>query len=247
MGAKVIRAYEKENGVNVPWTLLIHLDTPTDKPLNLSELVRQGQALGIYTYFVFVGNAAANLDDILHVAAQYASSAFLLLAGDEATNQRMAENDALSPNTVFVPRGGGEGYNSISEMLAQKKRMFGLNCEYNATNAEFLLSDAFLETVTAQGYPFLFLIAAPDCDGATRALVYQRMLAIRSVARYPLFPIDLLTDVQQVDHIISDERCMLELNADGSLRYPAEGSASIADLPLEVVIRQTMPRIRRHR
>jgi len=54
--------------------------------------------------------------------------------------------------------------------------------------------------------------------------------------------------VQQVDHIISDERCMLELDADGSVLYPAAvGTLSVADQSLEALIRQAMPRIRHHR
>lgn len=248
MGAKMIRAYEKEHGVNVPWTILLRMNRSVAQPLDLAKLVAQGQALGIYTYFLFVGEHTADLDGILRVTGQYHGSAFFLLAEDDSTNLRMAANDAMLLNTLFVPRGGEQGLSDISGTLVQKKRMFSLNCEYNAINADYLLSDAFLQTVVTQGYPFLFLVSAPGCDEATRTRVYTQVLATRGVARYPLFPIDLYTDVQQVDHIISDERCLLELGADGSLLHPTNvGTLSVADLPLEELIRQAMPRVRHHR
>lgn len=248
MGAKVIRAYEKEHSVNVPWTILLRMNRPTEKSLDLAQLVQQGQVLGIYTYFLFIGKHTADLDGILYVTGQYSGSAFFLLSEDESTNMYMATSEAMLRNTLFVPHGGEPGLSDISGILAQKKRMFSLNCEYNATNADFLVSDAFLQTVVAQGYPFLFLIPAPDCDEGTRSRVYSQVLSIRAVARYPLFPIDLYTDVQQVDHIISDERCMLELGADGSLLYPANvGTLSVANQSLEELIRQAMPRVRHHR
>jgi len=248
MGAKMIRAFEKEHSVNVPWTILLRMNRPTEKPLDLAQLVQQGQMLGIYTYFLFVGKNTADLGRILHIAEQYSSSAFFLLAEDESMNMRMAASDAMLRNTLFVPRGGETGLSDISGILAQKKRMFSLNCEYNASNADYLVSEPFLQTVVAQGYPFLFFIPAPDCDENTRAYVLSQVLSVRAIARYPLFPIDLYTDVQQVDHIISDERCMLELDADGSVLYPAAvGTLSVADQSLEALIRQAMPRIRHHR
>ena len=67
MGAKVIRAYEKEHGVNVPWTVILHLEQSTPTPLDLASLVTQGQALGIYTYFVYIGTQTANPDALLTV------------------------------------------------------------------------------------------------------------------------------------------------------------------------------------
>lgn len=248
MGAKVIRAYEKEHGLNVPWTILLQLNRPGERTLDLAQLVAQGQTLGIYAYFLFVGEQTADWDGLLAVIGQCHSSAFFLISGDEPTNRRMADCSAPLRNTLFVPRGGIADLPDISAALVQKKRMFSLNCEYNASNAEMLLSDAFLQKVVDWGYPFLLLVPAPDCDPETRARVYADVLRVRGESRYALFPIDLYTDVQQVDHIISDERCMLEIGSDGSLLYPASADGlNVADQPLEELIRLTMPRVRRHR
>ncbi|MDD3214902.1 MAG: hypothetical protein PHY64_14620 [Eubacteriales bacterium] len=248
MGAKVIRAYEKEQRVNVPWTLLLNLNQSNRKMLDLASLVEQGQKLGIYTYFLYIGRQTVELDEILHVAEQYGSSAFFLLSADESMNERMAATDALLCNTLIVPRGGDPSCPDIGGILAQKKRMFGLNCEYNAVNADTLLSDAFLQSVVRQGYPFLFLISSSDCDSATRKRVYDTVLELRGKGHYPLFPVDLYKDVQQVDHIISDEHCMLILNKDGSVIYPADaGGLSFENHTLEELIQLTMPRVHHHR
>jgi hypothetical protein len=248
MGAKAIRAYEKKEGVNVPWTVLVDLARPTERTLDLSRLVEQGQRLGIYTYFLFVGEQTADLDAVLQTAERFSGSAFFLLSTGGAMNARLAASDALLCNTLIVPRGGDPSCPEIGGMLAQKKRMFGLNCEYNAVNADALLSDAFLQSVVEQGYPFLFLISSADCDEGTRARVSAGVLALRGGGRYPLFPIDLYNDVQQVDHIISDEQCMLVLGADGALLYPADADApAFGEQTLGELIRLTMPRVRHHR
>lgn len=248
MGAKMIRAYEKEHGVNVPWAILADMNRAVPPTLELARLVEEGQKLGIYTYFLFVGEHTADFNAILSVAEAFAGSAFFLLSGDESTNAQMASSDALLRNTLIVPRGGETGLPEVSGILSQKKRMFGLNCEYNALNADAFLSDAFLRSAVVQGYPFLFLIPAPDCDDLTRERVYAKVLALRAGGCYPIFPIDLYEDLRQVDHIISDECCMLILSADGSVLYPeSTDSLNYSNITLEELIRRRMPQIRRRR
>jgi len=248
MGAKVIRAYEKKEGFNVPWTVLVDLSRPAETILDLEQLVEQGQRLGIYTYFLFVGEHTPDPDSMLSLAERFGSSAFFLVSVDAAMNARMAASDELLCNTLIVPRGGDPACPEIGGVLSQKKRMFGLNCEYNAVNADTLLSDAFLQNVVEQGYPFLFLIPSLDCDPATRERVNAAVLALRVSGRYPLFPIDLYNDLQQVDHIISDEHCMLALGADGSVLYPkGVQGLTFQGRTLEELIRLTMPRVHHHR
>jgi len=248
MGAKMIRAYEKEHGVNVPWTVLLHLDQPTQTPLNLASLVAQGQALGIYTYFVYIGSQTANPSALLSAMQLQTNSAFFVLSADRETNLWMAGQEALPPNTLMVPLCDNTGETQVSVTFAALRRLFGFCCVFDAANAEQLLSDVFMEQIVAQGCPMLFYLPAPDCDADTIRHVYTSLLALRSAGRYPLFPIALPEDIRQVDHIISNEQCMLELGADGTVLRP-EGSASLSveQLSLEGLIEQTMPRVRHHR
>ena len=248
MGAKIIRAYEKEHGVNIPWTILVQTNSATDRRLDLDTLVSQGQKLGIYTYFLFTGRQSGSFANLLSTAERYRSSAFFLFSEDGATNTQLASLDNLPPNALIIPRDSGAETSEIGNLLVQKKRMFGLNCEYNASNVAYYLSDAFLQSVASAGFPFLFLIPAPGCDAQTCARVNAEVLSLRTTVRYPLFPIDLYRDVLQVDHIISDERCMLILGADGAVRYPCNAEAlNVSDMTLEHLLRQTMPGVRRYR
>jgi len=247
-GAKTIRAYEKERGVNVPWTILLDFNRPTDSPIDLNQLVNEGEKLGITAYFLFVGKQTTDLDTLLSAAEAHGSSAFFLFSVDEETNEILARSDALFSNTLLVPRGSQTVLPAAGALLSEKKRMFGLNCEYNEVNAAAYLSDAFLQSVVREGYPFLFLLPAPGCEPAVRAYVYDQIVEIRSRGRYPLFPVELINDVQQVDHIISNESCMLVLSSDGSLVYPANtGTERFGILSLATLIEQAMPRVRHHR
>lgn len=248
LGAQKIRAYEKDNGINVPWTLLLKLDEPPTEPLDFDGLVSQGQNLGIYTYFLFVGQKGLPLTSLLAMAERFGNCAFFLLAADEMTNDLLFQSAALPRNMLFVPRGDTPRSAQISAELIQKKRMFGFHCEYNATNAEHLLSHVFLQNIIQQGTPFLFLIAAADCDRATRNLVHSRVLALRAQGRYPLFPVDLYQDVQQVDHIISNESCLLALDVNGAVLYPPQAKpVTLHDYTLQALIGLTMPPVRHKR
>lgn len=247
-GAKTIRTYEKEHGVNVPWTILLDLNRPTAHPLDMNRLIDEGEKMGIYTYFLFVGKQTIDLDALLTAAEMHGSSAFFLLSADEETNNDLARSDALFRNTLLVPCGSQNALPAAGGLLSEKRRMFGLNCEYNEINAEAYLSDTFLQSVVQEGYPFLFLYPAHGCDPAVRAHVYNQIVAIRSRGRYPLFPVELVNDVQQVDHIISNESCMLVLSSDGSLVYPADtGTERFGTLSLAALIERAMPHVHHHR
>ena len=248
MGAKAIRTYEKEHGVNVPWTIILRLDQPTQTPLRLASLVEQGQALGIYTYFVYISSQTANPSALLSTMEQQTNSAFFVLSADVETNLWMAGQNTLPPNTLMVPLCDSEGETQVGDAFAKLRRLFGFCCVYDANNADQLLSDVFMERMVAQGCPILFYLPAPGCDPETIHRVYTSLLALRGAGRHPLFPIALPEDIRQVDHIISNEQCMLELGADGTVLRP-EGSASLSveQLSLEALIGQTMPRVRHHR
>ncbi len=246
-GAKTIRAYEKKQGVNVPWTLLVDVSKPLKEILDFSSLVEQGQQMGIYTYFLFIGKDTVDLDVILSVAEQHRRCAFFLLSCDDWMNHQLTDSDAPLSNMLIVPHSGKNVPPDVGNRLLQKKRIFGLNCNYNAATIDHYLSDSFLSNVVRQGYPFLFFIPTVDCDDATRERMYEKVLSLRNNGRFPLFPIELPIDIQQVDHIISNERCMLTLAADGSVCYPkGYPQVSLQQHTLEELIHLTMPRVRRH-
>lgn len=121
MGAKVIRAYEKENGVNIPWTLLVDTGRPQARTFDFLRLVEEGQRLGIYTYFLFVGSGTGSLAPWLAAADRHRNSAFFLFSQDATANDQLASLEAALCNVLIVPRGGVPGVESLLASLAQKK------------------------------------------------------------------------------------------------------------------------------
>jgi len=110
MGAKMIRAYEKERGVNVPWAILLRCNMPAAKPLDLSRLVAEGQALGIFAYFLFVGSQTERLADMLATVAQCHTCAFFPDGGGRR-DQRPA---------------GRAGYGAAKRHVSAKGRRSGI-------------------------------------------------------------------------------------------------------------------------
>lgn len=51
-GAQLIRAYEKEHGFEVPWTIFFHYHPQASFTLShMDSLIREGRSIGIFTYF----------------------------------------------------------------------------------------------------------------------------------------------------------------------------------------------------
>lgn len=78
-GAQIIREIEEKNGYNIPWALNLVIDEQRlgTMPDFYPSVLRQGRALGIHTYLLFVTGSAENLLSILKRESDCAFVLFL--------------------------------------------------------------------------------------------------------------------------------------------------------------------------
>lgn len=242
-GARAIREYEAAHEANVPWTLFFDLDQPSPA-IDLSALVQQGQQIGIHTCFLLIGKNTPDLLGLLKTLERLNDCAFILLSESAETSQALAESTLKLRNVVIAPAFDQDNLALISEKLHQKGRLTALARMYDEHNADEVLRDAFLRETISLGYPFLLLAPTPDCGKETQRAVREAVLALRAGQRYPVFIVDLYSDVAEVDRIISDEPCAMSICGDGTVfssAGPCEGLNAVSQ-PLSELIARAMPR-----
>lgn len=211
-GARRIRACESAHGVDIPWSLTLHMEG-SGPEVDWAGLVRTGQEAGICTYFLHTGADRRALALAAALAESAPCCAFLLFASPEAISQAMGQLGALD-NVMTVIDAAGDSWREAAFRLREERRLYGF-WRLCATDGQTAEAESWLEDLQHEGGPAVFLLAGPDCTVAGRTALRQLTRSAWDQQRYPLLVFDYYSDILLVDRIISAGPCFAGVLPDG--------------------------------
>lgn len=240
-GAKHIRDQEAELGFNIPW--MIEITYRQGEALTEEDVCRvidEGQALGIYTYFIHM--QPGELPALDRWAHRYNDCAFVAFLTDPMAPEALlytAENVMISLDVR------SECFERCAGKLRADRALYAAHCRYDDGSADHLLSGEWADAVLAGRGTFFFLIAQPGTSQKTQERVYDYALSLRDGQQYPVFVMDYYRDMLYIDHVISEMPCFMGILEGGQIiGVPRDTPTgiSIHDMPLIDILRKTMPR-----
>lgn len=244
-GARIIRRREQESGYNIPWAIYIDYDFETDVAVDLSKIVAESAVLGIYTFFVFVGEKTRDVQPLLTAAQIYPDRAFLVYCNSDSYAATLAESCGALKNVLLSLDCNAGNRNENVQLLRNSKRLVALHCYYDESNAEDILSGRLIEDLLPLESSLLFFVPRKNVPMDTRNEVWQYLVRCRLEQTYPIALIELYSDVNYADRVISVESCMAGIRADGMVFTP-NGSMEACNAKrdsLDSILRRTMPRV----
>ncbi len=244
-GARIIRQHESKCGYNVPWTIFLNCDVDAAKTVDFHGIVSQGQSMGIFTYFVFVGQKTSEIKPLLSLFEAYPDCAFIVFSNSDSLSAVLCESKAPLFNVMISVGCTQAHFERHVSMLIQNKRLFGVHYLYNDANVSDVLKDRCAKRWHALRCSFGFFVADDNCSEETKKRVSAHIADYRSRQAYPLYVFDLYGDVDYVDRVISTESCMAEIRCDGSVVAGNNAVASVSALTssLEQILSAAMPRV----
>lgn len=245
-GARIIRRHEQESGYNIPWAIYIDYNFETDAAVDLSKIVAESALLGIYTFLVFVGEDTAEVQPILAAAQAYPDRAFLVYCDSDSHAAVLAESCATLKNMLLSLDCSAKDLSGNIQLLRAGKRLVSLHCHYDENNVEDILSGRLIENLLPLESALLFFIPQNNVSDSTRDKVWQYVVRCRLEQTYPIALLELYSDVNYADQVISVESCMAAIRADGTVFTPS-GAAQTCNAKqdsLDSILRRTMPRVR---
>lgn len=215
-GAKRIRSIEAEKNIEIPWalSLLLNSDKLAEEPDFYPDLLRQGMALGIYTYLLF---ADTRPEDALLLAEEAPDCAFILfLRGADLTPSFFSRMASL--NNTMLSLYADDDTISACELLRDSGLLYAVHYHYHEEDRAALLDGSWLRSVLPAQPSFVLLHADDHTSLETQEAVYRAILALRTAQELPLFCMDIKYDALMIDRIISDGECLAGFDADGCLR-----------------------------
>lgn len=219
-GANTIRNFEKDNGYNIPWTIIFDFVTPTKNPmelLDLLDIITQGKEVGIYTYMIFIDKDFNGKEDLFKVINDNSDCAFLLFGTPNSIVERdivrIKECNNLSIS-IYMDN-IDEEFLSIIGLLKENKCLYGIYNYYKDENVDEILSNNWIEKVIKLNCTYAFLISSNDCNKQNIKKVSSYIRETKTNQKYPIFLMDFFEDIKYVDGIISVEPCFVGFLYDG--------------------------------
>ncbi len=244
-GAEKIRQNEERMGINIPWAIYISTDGADEKFFaTLKKTITEGMALGVYVYIVFGKDAVScNLIDIYR---QFDECAFIANCKAECVDKILLDNFIQINNVAFsVESNDMQQLDNACEILCRGKRLYGIHKYYGNEGTESLLTDEKLQHYTTTNALFVCFIPCKSCTNETKGYVKSRVLELRFGQMYPYFIIDFSADMNEIDHIISDDTCWVSILPDSTI-YSCLGQYSgkeydLATTPLSEILQRVTP------
>jgi hypothetical protein len=236
-GAAMIRENERKKGYNIPWCLV--LNQTQEIRYDLDDLMRQGEALGIFCYCVFAGDLEQT-EALCAAFHKHRDSAVLLLLPDAQLPRVNIES--LDNVMLFLPQSDARTQES-AQALAQHRCLYGLWTRYGSAKP---IVDGGLERAAVDlGAPIAVAVPEREADPETREAVRRYACCAREKKTIPALLVDLYPTIEEVDRIISVEPCMLGVEPDGTV-FTAKGrneKIDVCRISLDDVLLCTMPRV----
>jgi len=223
-GAAHIRSIESKENYNIPWTIKLNIDSNSyfNNFNKLSEVVEEGESLGIYTWHIMCKDSPEYL---LPFISNYPDSAFILFVQTSDLSPSFIDDiDGL--NNLMLVIEYEENAEVLYKELRNRKIAYSLSFTYSEDDY-CSISNGDLFISLQQYHPlFTVLIANKCCSKQIKQKVYDEICNLREQQILCTVPWELSEDTLYIDSVISNEPCSIEFDIDGNLCIPKGNTLS---------------------
>ena len=214
-GAKRIRELEAAQGFNIPWTVILYLDSDkfNMQSQTVNSLICQGKELGIYTWFIFTKGRP---DAMLEAVAQNPDAAFVVLADAHELDDTFIESAGKCHN-LMLSVGCDSDTVAVCDKLHSQKLLYSIYTDIRRDSRDTISELIEYKASECLHTPFLlFLGSAPDSESE----YYRKICEVREGHHIKTVPFDIYEDIRYIDGVISEDSCLTIFDADGNLLRP---------------------------
>lgn len=205
----------------------------------IDDIIQQGKELGIYLYIYTGGEPLVRKKDLIRLCEKHSDCVFLCFTNATLIDEAFADEMLRVGN--FVPSISLEGFETATdgrrgdgvfqkvmqatELLRNKKLLFGISACYTSANFESITSEEFFDSLIDMGAYFVwyfhYMPVGNDASPELMPTPRQRVETYRRIRHYratkPLFAMDFQNDAEYVGGCIAGGRRYFHINANGDM------------------------------
>lgn len=217
LGADAIRRNEQLYNFNIPWAYQLMFGEQGLPLETLDKIIFEGRELGTYVYILF--GAGKISGPYLELLSKYGDCAFVLFTTPRTILGGLMTALLQVHNLLALVEYQGQGMEETADELQKHGFLYGLYESCPAKGQEALWSPAHLESVASLGAACYVLMPehTKSFHFAENKERRDAVSRIRSGQEYPFILLDFVSDIQQVDRIISNDSCAVAFDAEGNI------------------------------
>jgi len=214
-GARRIRENEEKLGCNIPWTVMLQIDTQQfeENRQEYNALIREGESLGIYTWMLF---PTEHTQEVFSLVKGHPDSAFCIFCEAEDIASAFIEEAAECKNLMLVIR-YSENVGDICHALRERGLLYSVWYQYSQKDTEIIINGDLFSSTQQVSPTFTVLLPETSCPEEVRRLVYQETKRARSEQNFRTLTWELQSDNCLIDTIISGDACSVCFDKSGVL------------------------------
>ena len=215
---------------------------------SISNAIEQGKVLGIYTYMFCLDQCYPVLSDLLHLFHLQSDCAFVLFLHSSLVKNENVKKLTNAKNIMIVidmDSNGSAQKKEVVSILKQEQCLLAGFSRYAELESHI---DICISETHKLGLPFLFLVGTKRYGQDLTNAHQQTLLALRRNLSMPVFPVDLYTEIANIDRNISTEECLTVILGNGTVlttdmsQEQVNTGHNIGQESLQVILAETMPK-----
>ena len=219
-GAKLIRGQEKKRDYQIPWTLILRMNSRLPDSIDASELkllISQGIEMGIYTYIIRCRGDLPDLTALTELFRRYSRCSFLFFLPDKSLSPEHLALLKPCTNLMTMLAAGGSWTDSAVRGLRRQKSLYGIYAYYEDADGDSWTHKNRCQDFVSYESSFVLMVPTDHCSSGYREEVDRYIRKARLQQLHPFVLLSLYSDVFQIDRSISNEPCYFELMEDGTI------------------------------
>ena len=214
-GARRIRENEVKLSCNIPWTILLQMDTQQfgEKQQAYNKLIQDGESLGIYTWMLFPKEHPRK---VFSLVEDHPDSAFCVFCEAEDITSAFIDEVAECKNQMLVIR-YDENIDGVCSVLRERGLLYSVWYQYNQKDTEIIINGDLFSSTQQVSPAFTALFPETNCPEEVRRLAYQEVKRARNEQSYRTIAWELQGDNCLIDSIISGDACSVCFDKAGDL------------------------------
>lgn len=200
-GAKMIRERSCELGFPIPWSISIGEDFLEKNNNAVKKIVTEGKELGTYLYLIF-GPKCMD-DSVMEVYRENNDCAFILFM-DSKNIRDINKFDGINNVLISIAGDDRDSLAEAADVMHKYSRFFAYHRYYDDENMSCILDDSKMEAISDYTNSFVFFIPKESCSKNACLKTKEELRKIRDTQKYAYIPIDIKSDVSEIEETISE-------------------------------------------
>ena len=206
IGSEIIRKYELKNGNFISWVNLLDFDESFGSDItidSINTIISKNKSLGMYTYIINQKGFWNNSVELFDLFSKHNDCSFVMFLEDNNLSDFQLDKIKNLTNLMLSINVNGPNSHDLISKLSSQKSLYSMHYFYDNSNVNYFTSESFVSEFLSYKSVFLFLLPKESASEKSRAKISNFVYSLRLNQKYPLFIMDLYSDINRINNIIS--------------------------------------------